>query len=127
MLLVLVAPSWRSVEACVITTARPTLRWDVLDPAWLDRAIAYLREQGFVPLIVTEAGDEDRDFRERFRGSHAGALDWPPIGSSRSLEVVRFFNSDDRHKWITGRNKVAQRSDESTTYRTSGASTDSNH
>jgi hypothetical protein len=72
---------------------RPTLRWDVLDPTWLDRALVYLREQGQVPLIVIESGDEDRDFRERFHGSRLAALDWPPTFEYHGeAQTVRIFD-----------------------------------
>lgn len=74
-----------------------TMRWDVLHPDWLDRAIAYLREQGLAPVIVIEEGDEALDFRERFNRQQFGALDWAPAGEYRGQQVVHFYNPDDRH------------------------------
>jgi ABC-type multidrug transport system fused ATPase/permease subunit len=74
---------------------RPTLRWDVLDPAWLDQTIAYLHAQGFAPLLVIEDGDEDREFRQRFQASRLGSLAWTPIAEYRSIQDVRIFNPDD--------------------------------
>lgn len=74
---------------------RPTLRWDVLDPAWLDRTVAYLQARGFTPLIVIEDGDEDRDFRQRFQASRLGSLAWTPIAEYRGIQDVRIFNPDD--------------------------------
>jgi hypothetical protein len=74
---------------------RPTLRWDLLDPAWLDRSVAYLHAQGFAPLIVIEDGDDDRDFRQRFKDSRLGALAWTPIAEYRGVQTVRIFNPDD--------------------------------
>jgi hypothetical protein len=74
---------------------RPTIRWDVLDPTWLDKAVVHLRTQGFLPLIVVEGGDEEHDYRERFRGTASGALDWPPIAEYQSIETVRVFDPAD--------------------------------
>jgi hypothetical protein len=44
---------------------RPTLRWDLLQPAALDRAVADIRAAGYTPVVVVDAG-EDPVFRERF-------------------------------------------------------------
>ena len=52
-------------------SGRPTLRYDMLDPAWLDRALAHLRQAGYEPYIVLEEFETDV-FRERF-ASQAGA------------------------------------------------------
>jgi hypothetical protein len=51
--------------------------WDALDPAWLDRAVAWLQETGRPPVIVLE-GWEEEGFRRRFAGQSLGDLDWPP-------------------------------------------------
>jgi len=53
-------------------STRPTLRWDLLDAAALDRAIVSLRRAGYEPFAVLDAG-EDEAFRARFgaRGQHA--------------------------------------------------------
>jgi hypothetical protein len=74
---------------------RPTLRWDFFTPASLSQAMAYLHEQGLVPLIVIEDGDETRDFSERFHGSCLAGLDWPAIAEYRGVQTVRIFNPDD--------------------------------
>ena len=42
---------------------RPTLRWDLLDPAWLDRALRSMRAAGYDPFLVVDAG-EDEAFRQ---------------------------------------------------------------
>jgi hypothetical protein len=51
--------------------------WDALDPAWLDRAIAWLDARGRSPVIVLETWEEE-GFRRRFPTQVFGALDWPP-------------------------------------------------
>jgi hypothetical protein len=58
---------------------RQTLRYDVLDPDWLDRALEHLKSSGRRPYFVLDAWEVDL-FRRRFGAvSHAGALDWPAM------------------------------------------------
>jgi hypothetical protein len=67
---------------------RLTLRYDVLDPEWLDRALAYLQSTGRRPYLVLDAAEVD-EFRRRFSGqSRIGALDWPPLATLRSGSVA---------------------------------------
>src|SRR5688572_32429228 len=83
----------------VQTCALPIL-WDSLDPAWLDRAITWLRSQGRQPYLVFERREEP-EFRARFRAqSDAGALDWPPrfdLGRQ-----VRIYDPADRARYLAG-------------------------
>jgi Dolichyl-phosphate-mannose-protein mannosyltransferase len=44
---------------------RPTLRWDLLDAAHLDQALASLRAEGYEPYAVLDA-EEDVEFRRKF-------------------------------------------------------------
>jgi hypothetical protein len=53
---------------------RPTLRWDVLEREWLDRALADLRRAGYTPFVVLDP-DEEPEFRERFGTAGQTALD----------------------------------------------------
>ena len=75
--------------AAIITTAhvgplryyagRLTVRYDVLDPAWLDRAVEWLREQGRHPYILLEE-QEVEEFRTRFAaGNRLGRLEMSPV------------------------------------------------
>jgi dolichyl-phosphate-mannose-protein mannosyltransferase len=60
---------------------RITLRYDWLDPEWLDRSVAYLQARGFAPYILLE-GFEIPRFRERFKTQRTiRALDAPPIAT----------------------------------------------
>jgi hypothetical protein len=60
-------------------TGRLTMRWDVLDPAWLDRAVDSLVTRG-LPVYAMLESWEEADFRGRFagqrtvRGLASGAL-----------------------------------------------------
>jgi hypothetical protein len=60
---------------------RVTLRWDLLHPEWLERSLAFLRTNGYQPLLVLEEWEQPL-FRARF-GAHTklGALDWQPIAT----------------------------------------------
>ena len=79
---------------------REIVMWDSLDPAWLDRAITWLRSQGRQPYLVFERREEP-EFRARFRAqSDAGALDWPPrfdLGRQ-----VRIYDPADRARYLAG-------------------------
>jgi hypothetical protein len=60
---------------------RLTLRYDILEPEWLDRALTLLQSVGRHPYLVLD-GEEVTTFRRRFTGaSGAGALDWTPIAT----------------------------------------------
>ena len=62
-------------------SGRLTLRYDVLDPAWLDRAVEHLRSIGRHPYFALDAG-EIEGFRTRFAGtSPLGKLDWHPYAT----------------------------------------------
>jgi Dolichyl-phosphate-mannose-protein mannosyltransferase len=52
---------------------RPTLRWDLLDRASLDRALTSMRNAGYDPFLVVDEG-EDRAFLERFSGTGQRAV-----------------------------------------------------
>jgi hypothetical protein len=69
-----------------------TLRVDLLEGAWLDRAIDYLKSEGPSPYIVLE-GSEVENFRRRFASQKAVALvDRPAVAvHSRGVYV---FSSD---------------------------------
>jgi hypothetical protein len=67
---------------------RLTLRFDQLDPAWLDRAVRFLADNGRHPFIVLEDGEVEM-FRMRFAAaSEIGRLDWPPLGEFETSRVL---------------------------------------
>ena len=78
---------------------RKTLVWDGLDPAWLDRALAYVRSKGYEPYLLFERREEP-DFRQRFAGSAVARLDWPPMAEVASQ--VRIYRPDDRDRYLQG-------------------------
>jgi hypothetical protein len=73
---------------------RLTLRYDLLEPAWLDRAVEYLQSIGRRPYFVLDEG-EGEAFKSRFGArSRLGALDWPPIAMLGSS--VAIYDPSDR-------------------------------
>jgi hypothetical protein len=73
--------------------------WDVLDPAWLDRAVAYTRTRGLEPYLLFETWEEPI-FRQRFAGSDIAKLDWPP--AAEVAGQVQIYRPDDRARYLRG-------------------------
>jgi hypothetical protein len=68
-------------------TGRLILRWDALDPAWLDRAVTFLRGRGIPTYLVIESWEDER-IRARFAGQQTLAdLDRGPIATARGGDV----------------------------------------
>ncbi len=66
---------------------RLTLRYDALDPEWLDRTVEHLRSIGRHPYFVLD-GEEVELFRQRFGAmNRTGAVDWTPFGTLGSINV----------------------------------------
>jgi hypothetical protein len=79
---------------------KEALSWKGLDPAWLDRSLAWLEEQGHTPYILLESWEEP-DFRDHFgRQSRIGQLDWPP--KYEIDRTVRIYDPKDRARYERG-------------------------
>jgi hypothetical protein len=73
---------------------RLTLRYDLLAPEWLDRAVAILRANGQHAYVVLDEWEEPA-FRERFGPvSPAGRLDWQPVVEIAGPVRVKAFDLD---------------------------------
>jgi hypothetical protein len=71
-------------------SGRPTIRYDSLDPEWLDRALAHLRTSGYEPYVLLEKF-EVPVFRERFAAQKSVTLvDAPPIALHQRREVMLY-------------------------------------
>ena len=69
---------------------RLTLRWDVGDPAWLDRTVEWLAAHGHHPYFVLEP-QEIAELRARYGPTNSSALlDWAPIVSFRGGAVTMY-------------------------------------
>jgi hypothetical protein len=78
----------------------PTLSWDAIDAAWLDRVLAECRARGLEPYLAVEAWELGA-FRSRFRGHSAAAdLDWPPRATIGN--VIFVYDPADRDRYLSG-------------------------
>jgi hypothetical protein len=85
---------------------RQTMDWTALEPAWLDRALDYLRSRGFEPYFLIERMEEQQ-FREHFAAaSPLGALDWPPAYEVSSQ--VRIYRPADREAFLKGSSRPTE-------------------
>jgi hypothetical protein len=67
---------------------RLTLRYVVLDPQWLDRAVAHLQSIGRHPYFVLDGVEVDA-FRRRFGAANrSGTLDWPPLATLSTVVSI---------------------------------------
>jgi len=73
-------------------SGRLTIRYDLIDPNWLDRAIDDLRRRGYHPYVLVDE-DEEASFRTRFAAnSPLGALDWPPAARLPRTPGVKIYD-----------------------------------
>jgi 4-amino-4-deoxy-L-arabinose transferase-like glycosyltransferase len=100
----LVITSWQS-GSVRFYGSRPTLVWDALDAAWLDRTIAFTRSRGLEPFLLFERWEEPL-FRARFGGSGIAALDWPPAAEIGGQ--VRIYRPGDRGRYLAGQDVVTE-------------------
>src|SRR5438552_2779235 len=81
---------------------RLTLRYDLLQPGWLDTAITTLAARGYRPFLVLEEGEEP-DFRRQFgASSELARLDWPPVAARQEPVRVRIYDPADRARFLAG-------------------------
>ena len=79
-------------------SGRLTLRWNYLDPAWLDRSVGTLKGLGLKPYFVLEE-PEEADFRNRFGATtRLGQLNWPAQLELKSRPPVRILRPRRRER-----------------------------
>ena len=62
-------------------SGRSTLRWDLLQPEWLESSLTFLRAKGYRPLLVLEEWEQPL-FAQRFAAhTRLAALDWQPVAT----------------------------------------------
>jgi hypothetical protein len=80
----------------------PVVRWDLIDPAALDAALAWFVSRGLSPVFLVDA-DEEAAFRERFTGRGPWArLDWPPRYETMPPLRARAYELADRLRFDAG-------------------------
>jgi hypothetical protein len=81
-------------------SGRLTLAWRELPAQELDRALAFLRAQGYRPYLLLETW-EQADYVSRFGGqSPLGKLEWPPIADIN--HEARIYDFDDYARYRAG-------------------------
>jgi hypothetical protein len=88
-------------------SGRPTVVWNEIPPEWLDRALEFLKAEGYRPYLLFE-GAEEQEFRRRFDGHSAlGALEWPPMADVN--RQVRIYDPLDRERYKRGERVQTER------------------
>lgn len=81
-------------------SGRLTLTWREVPPNALDRALDFLRAQGYRPYLLLETWERP-DFVSRFEGkTPIGGLGWPPIADI--IHEVRIYDPDDYARYRAG-------------------------
>jgi hypothetical protein len=81
-------------------SGRLTVVWHEIPPRWFDRALDFLRAEGYRPYLLFE-GEEEREFRKHLEGRSAiSALDWPPMADIN--RQVRIYDPLDRERYFRG-------------------------
>ena len=76
---------------------RLTLRWDYVDPSWLDRVVEWLAAHGHHPYLLLEEAEIGELRTKHGRVSAVGRLDWQPLVSFRG-GAVRFYDAAERSR-----------------------------
>ena len=74
---------------------RMTLRWDVGDPAWLDRTVSWLAANGRDPYLVLEEPEIDALRAKAGSSSIVARVDWTPMVAFRG-GAVKLFDAVNR-------------------------------
>lgn len=82
-------------------TNRPVLRWEVLDANALESTLIKLTALGYEPWIALDMWEES-PFRDKFRGTVIGALDWPPLLDAGREMRTRAWRLRDRATFSAG-------------------------
>jgi hypothetical protein len=89
-------------------TGRMSVRFDLLRPEWLDRAVAALNARGYRPYFLIEELEEPV-FRNRFGATSAlGNIDWPAAAELKGAFGVKIFDPADRARQQEGKPIVTQ-------------------
>jgi hypothetical protein len=69
-----------------------TVRWDVMDADWLDRAVTFLRDRGYHSYLVLD-NFERPQFQKRFSGhSSLAELSWTPITTLPGATMTAIYD-----------------------------------
>ncbi len=78
----------------------PTLSWDAIEPAWLDRVLDECRSRGLAPYLAIESWETEA-FRSRFRGHERPGRS--RLASRAALgSVIYVYDPADRTRYLAG-------------------------
>jgi hypothetical protein len=83
-------------------SGRSTLRWDWLPAEWLEPSLAFLRSNGYRPLLLIEDWERSQYMKRFSTQSKLGSLDWPPIASYHGNVRADIFDPEDRDRFLAG-------------------------
>lgn len=83
-------------------TRHNVVRLDVVPADRLDAVVDDLTRGGASPVFVVDEQLEEPQFRDRFRGTRYGALDWPPRAVFVSTSRIRYWVAADRARHLAG-------------------------
>jgi hypothetical protein len=71
-----------------------TLRWDLMEPEWLDRSVVWIEAHGHHPYVLAEDWEAAQLRRDYGAANTVARLDWTPIvtlrgGTIRLYDAVR--------------------------------------
>jgi hypothetical protein len=83
-------------------TKRPIIRVDAVEPEMLDRIVDDLQRVGYRPFFIFDEAMEVAAFRDRYKRSRYGNLDWPPRAEFWSSTPMLLFDVADRDGHLSG-------------------------
>lgn len=83
-------------------TRHNVLRLDLVPAEQLDDTVDLLRRGGAAPVFVIDDLLDEPQFRERYKDTKYGALDWPPRAEFVSASRIRYWVASDRDRYLAG-------------------------
>lgn len=83
-------------------THHNVVRFDLVPASRLGDAVDILRDGGNAPVFVLDELLDEPLFRERFKDTPYGALDWPPRAEFVSATRIRYWVASDRARHLAG-------------------------
>ena len=77
-------------------SSRLSLRWDLLDPEWLEPGLMFLRAKGYRPLLLLEEWEKPLFTRRFAAHTKLAALDWQPVATYSGEIRTDIFDPADR-------------------------------
>ena len=73
------------------------MRWNSLPPDGLDRAVALVRREGYVPYFLLEDWEEPQFKRQFGASSEAGRLEWRPFARLDEPGGINIYDPAQMH------------------------------